>query len=91
MNVKKVKTESGYFRYEVESCKHVRIAAPYTVEATSCWSVRIPDITSSQVRMVSVYTSPTLSDIRRMLESFKTEEELFGTYYKARLNGRSRL
>ena len=91
MEVKRVKMDSRFFTYEVESCKHVRIAPPYTSDRTSSWSIRIPDIAPGAIRSVSIYSSKTLAGIKEVLTRFQTEEELLGAYYKARIEGRYHL
>ena len=92
MEVKRVKSDLGFTKYEVVGCNHVRITPP---SKTSSWTIRIPDLSSSTphggyVTRV-IYYSRTLGEIKEALSRFSTEEELLGAYYKSRLAGKSQL
>ena len=92
MEVKKVKSDLGFTKYEVVGCNHVRIVPP---SRTSSWTIRIPDLSSSTPHggyvTRAIYYSRTLGGIKEVLSRFSTEEELLGAYYKSRLAGKSQL
>ena len=94
MEVKRVKSDLGFTKYEVVGCSHVRITSPYNGSSSS-WIIRIPDLSSpinhGGYFMVPIYFSRTLNEIKEVLSRFSTEEELFGAYYKSRLEGKYRL
>lgn len=96
MEVKRVKTDLGYIKYEVSGCNHVRIASPYSYKSSSdSWTIRIPDLSSPTsyggYNTTAIYYSRTLNEIKEILSRFSTEEELFGAYYKSRLEGKFHL
>ena len=92
MEVKKVKSDLGFTKYEVVGCDHVRITPP---SRTSSWTIRIPDLSSPTPHggyvTRAIYYSRTLGEIKEVLSRFSTEEELFGAYYKSRLAGKTQL
>lgn len=92
MEVKRVKSDLGYIKYEVVGCDHVRITPP---GKTSSWTIRIPDLSSPTPHggyvTRAIYYSRTLGEIKEALSRFSTEEELLGAYYKSRLAGKSQL
>lgn len=92
MEVKKVKSDLGFTKYEVVGCDHVRIVPP---SRTSSWTIRIPDLSSPTAYggyvTRAIYYSRTLGEIKEALSRFSTEEELLGAYYKSRLAGKSQL
>lgn len=92
MEVKRVKSDLGFTKYEVVGCNHVRITPP---SKTSSWTIRIPDLSSSTPHggyvTRAIYYSRTLGEIKEALSRFSTEEELLGAYYKSRLAGKSQL
>ena len=92
MEVKKVKSDLGFTKYEVVGCSHVRIVPP---SRTSSWTIRIPDLSSPTPHggyvTRAIYYSRTLEGIKEVLSRFSTEEELFGAYYKSRLAGKTQL
>lgn len=92
MEVKKVKSDLGFTKYEVVGCSHVRIMPP---SKTSSWTIRIPDLSSPTPHggyvTRAIYYSRTLGEIKEALSRFSTEEELLGAYYKSRLAGKSQL
>ena len=92
MEVKRVKSDLGFTKYEVVGCDHVRITPP---SRTSSWTIRIPDLSSPTPHggyvTRAIYYSRTLEGIKEVLSRFSTEEELFGAYYKSRLAGKSQL
>ena len=94
MKVRRVKTQLGFTKYEVVDCGHVRITSPYNGSSSS-WIIRIPDLSSPAnhggYATVPIYFSRTLNEIKEVLSRFSTEEELFGAYYKSRLEGRFQL
>ena len=92
MEVKKVKSDLGFTKYEVVSCDHVRITPP---SRTSSWTIRIPDLSSPTPLggyvTGAIYYARTLGEVKEALSRFSTEEELLGAYYKSRLAGKSQL
>ena len=92
MEVKRVKSDLGFTKYEVVGCDHVRITPP---SRTSSWTIRIPDLSSPTPHggyvTRAIYYSRTLEGIKEVLSRFSTEEELFGAYYKSRLAGKTQL
>ena len=92
MEVKKVKSDLGFTKYEVLGCNHVRIVP---TSRTSSWTIRIPDLSSPTPHggyvTRAIYYSRTLGEIKEALSRFSTEEELLGAYYKSRLAGKSQL
>ena len=92
MEVKRVKSDLGFTKYEVVGCDHVRITPP---SRTSSWTIRIPDLSSPTPLggyvTRAIYYSKTLEGIKEVLSRFSTEEELFGAYYKSRLAGKTQL
>ena len=99
MEVKRVKSDLGFTKYEVVGCNHVRITvptAPYGYGySSSSWTIRIPDLSSPTPQggyaTRAIYYSRTLNGIKEVLSRFSTEEELFGAYYKSRLAGKTQL
>ena len=92
MEVKRVKSDLGFTKYEVVGCSHVRITPP---GKTSSWTIRIPDLSSPTPQggyvTRAIYYSRTLGEIKEALSRFSTEEELLETYYKSRLEGKYHL
>ena len=92
MEVKRVKSDLGFTKYEVVGCNHVRIISP---GRTSSWTIRVPDLSSPTPHggyvTRAIYYSRTLNGIKEVLSRFSTEEELFGAYYKSRLAGKTQL
>ena len=92
MEVKRVKSDLGFTKYEVVGCNHVRIIPP---SGTSSWTIRIPDLSGPTPHggyvTRAIYYSRTLGEIKEALSRFSTEEELLGAYYKRRLAGKSQL
>ena len=92
MEVKRVKSDLGFTKYEVVGCNHVRIVPP---SRTNSWTIRIPDLSSLTPHdgyvTRAIYYSRTLEGIKEVLSRFSSEEELFGAYYKSRLAGKSQL
>ncbi len=92
MEVKRVKSDLGYIKYEVVGCDHIRITPP---GKTSSWTIRIPDLSSPTPLggyvTRAIYYARTLNEIKEVLSRFSTEEELFGAYYKSRIEGKFRL
>lgn len=92
MEVKRVKSDLGFTKYEVVGCNHVRIVPP---SRTSSWTIRIPDLSLPTpyggFNTRAIYFSRTLNGIKEVLSRFSTEEELFGAYYKSRLAGKTQL
>lgn len=92
MEVKRVKSDLGFTKYEVVGCNHVRIVPP---SRTSSWTIRIPDLSSPTPHggyaTRAIYYSRTLGEIKEALSRFSTEEELLGAYYKSRLAGKTQL
>ena len=96
MEVKRVKSDLGFTKYEVVGCNSVRITAPYGYGPCSgSWTIRIPDLSSPSPYggyvPRAIYSSRTLEGIKEVLSRFSTEEELFGAYYKSRLAGKTQL
>ena len=83
MEVKRIKSDLGFTKYEVVGCDHVRITPP---SKTSSWTIRIPDLSSP-----TPYGGYVTREIKEALSRFSTEEELLGAYYKSRLAGKSQL
>lgn len=92
MEVKRVKSDLGFTKYEVVGCNHVRIIPP---SGTSSWTIRIPDLSGPTPHggyvTRAIYYSRTPGEIKEALSRFSTEEELLGAYYKRRLAGKSQL
>ena len=92
MEVKRVKSDLGFTKYEVVGCSHVRITPP---GKTSSWTIRIPDLSLPTpyggFNTRAIYFSRTLGEIKEVLSRFSSEEELFGAYYKSRLVGKTQL
>ena len=96
MEVKRVKTDLGYIKYEVSGCSHVRISSPHSYGcSTGSWTIRIPDLSSPTnqggYKTAAIYFARTLNEIKEVLSRFSTEEELLGSYYKSRLEGKYHL
>ena len=92
MEVKRVKSDLGFTKYEVVGCNHVRIISP---GRTNSWTIRIPDLSSPTPQggyvTRAIYYSRTLGEIKEALSRFSTEEELLEAYYKSRLEGKYHL
>lgn len=96
MEVKRVKTDLGYIKYEVSGCSHVRISSPHSYGcSTGSWTIRIPDLSSPTnqggYKTATIYFARTLNEIKEVLSRFSTEEELLEAYYKSRLEGKYHL
>ena len=96
MEVKRVKSDLGFTKYEVVGCNHVGISAPPICGYnTGFWTIGIPDLRSPTPHggyvTRAIYYSRTLGEIKEALSRFSTEEELFGAYYKSRLEGKTQL
>ena len=92
MEVKRVKSDLGFTKYEVVGCDHIRITPP---SKTSSWTIRIPDLSCPTPLggyvTRAIYHARTLGEVKEALSRFSTEEELLGAYYKSRLAGKSQL
>ena len=92
MEVKRVKSDLGFTKYEVVGCDHVRITPP---SRTSSWTIRIPDLSSPTPLggyvTRAIYYARTLGEVKEAPSRFSTEEDLLGDYYKSRLAGKSQL
>lgn len=99
MEVKRVGIDNGpnkFFKYEVVGCEHVRISSPHGYgSGSSSWTIRIPDLSRPTLyggfATTAIYFARTLNEIKEALSRFSTEEELFGAYYKCRLEGKFQL
>ena len=90
MEVKRVKSDLGFTKYEVVGCDHVRITPP---SRTSSWTIRIPDLRHQYYDggydRVTIYRGRNLKEIKEVLSKFSTKEELFGFYYVSRLENKA--